>query len=59
MIAMTGFGQARDKRRAFDAGFKAHLIKPATAEAIARVLASVPTRRTENGLGERRRCGVS
>ena len=41
MIAMTGFGQERDRKRAFEAGFQAHLIKPATAEAIARVLANV------------------
>lgn len=59
LIAMTGFGQARDKRRAFDAGFKAHLIKPATADAIARVLASVPPRRSVSQAAERGRCGVS
>ncbi len=44
MIAMTGFGQERDRKRAFEAGFQAHLIKPATAEAIARVLASARRR---------------
>jgi len=44
MIAMTGFGQERDRKRAFEAGFQAHLIKPATAEAIARVLANVRSR---------------
>lgn len=44
MIAMTGFGQERDRKRAFEAGFQAHLIKPATAESIAGVLASVRPR---------------
>ncbi|MGH7175408.1 MAG: ATP-binding protein [Minisyncoccia bacterium] len=28
LIALTGFGQAEDKRRAFDAGFSYHLVKP-------------------------------
>jgi two-component system, sensor histidine kinase len=50
LIAMTGFGQEKDRRRAFEAGFKAHLIKPATADEIANVLARVPSRRSPNAL---------
>lgn len=46
MIAMTGFGQERDRKRAFEAGFQAHLIKPATADAIVRVLSNVRPRRS-------------
>jgi CheY-like chemotaxis protein len=28
IIALTGFGQAQDRRRAQDAGFDAHFVKP-------------------------------
>jgi DNA-binding response OmpR family regulator len=31
---MTGFGQESDKRRALDAGFDVHLVKPASIEAL-------------------------
>jgi CheY-like chemotaxis protein len=29
LIALTGYGQAEDKRKALDAGFNVHLTKPA------------------------------
>jgi signal transduction histidine kinase len=38
LVAMTGFGQAQDRQRAFDAGFNAHLVKPTTQERLLRVL---------------------
>jgi PAS domain S-box-containing protein len=38
IIAMTGWGQEKDRQAAFEAGFDAHLTKPATADAIARLL---------------------
>jgi len=28
LIAITGYGQASDRARAFEAGFDAHLVKP-------------------------------
>jgi CheY-like chemotaxis protein len=28
LVALTGYGQVGDKRRALDAGFDAHLVKP-------------------------------
>jgi two-component system, sensor histidine kinase len=34
LVAMTGFGQRRDRVRALDAGFDAHLVKPATTQAL-------------------------
>ncbi|HVH98425.1 MAG TPA: response regulator [Enhygromyxa sp.] len=34
LIAMTGFGQPRDRERAFAAGFNAYLPKPAKSEAL-------------------------
>lgn len=41
LVAMTGFGQPEDRRRAYDAGFERHLIKPVDADELARVLAEL------------------
>jgi len=41
LIAVTGFGQTEDRRRAFDAGFDAHLVKPVNAERLKRVMADL------------------
>jgi len=38
LIAMTGYGQASDRASAFDAGFDAHIVKPASADKILRAL---------------------
>jgi CheY-like chemotaxis protein len=38
IIALTGRGQAEDKRRAAEAGFNAYLTKPAAVEVIERLL---------------------
>jgi len=38
LIAMTGFGQASDKRRALEAGFDLHIVKPASIEALKQAL---------------------
>ena len=34
LVAMTGYGQPEDRRRASDAGFDLHLTKPVTARAL-------------------------
>ena len=39
LVAMTGFGQDSDRNQALAAGFDVHLCKPASVEAIERVLA--------------------
>jgi two-component system, sensor histidine kinase len=39
LIAMTGFGQESDKRKAFEAGFDQHIVKPASIEALKKALA--------------------
>ena len=39
LVAMTGYGQTRDRERAWEAGFDAHLTKPITGLALRRVLA--------------------
>jgi CheY-like chemotaxis protein len=33
-VAMTGWARESDRRRAFEAGFDRHLIKPVDAEAL-------------------------
>jgi PAS domain S-box-containing protein len=38
LVAVTGWGQSEDRRRAFEAGFDHHLTKPVTPEAIESVL---------------------
>jgi len=38
LVAMTGWGQEKDKRQALEAGFDAHLTKPVDAEELVRVL---------------------
>ena len=46
LVAVTGYGQPEDQRRAFDAGFDAHLVKPVTIDQLNEVLAATcpPTR---------------
>src|SRR5262249_15204910 len=38
LVALTGYGQAKDRQAAFAAGFDEHLVKPATCEQIVRAL---------------------
>jgi len=38
LIAMTGYGQSSDRAAAFEAGFDAHIVKPASADKILRAL---------------------
>ena len=46
LVALTGYGQERDVRRAHDAGFDAHLTKPVEPETLFRLLANITARRT-------------
>jgi PAS domain S-box-containing protein len=39
LVALTGWGQDADKRRAVEAGFDAHLVKPVSLEALEQLLA--------------------
>jgi CheY-like chemotaxis protein len=45
IVALTGWGQAEDRKRAREAGFDHHLVKPADGNALRALLASVPVRR--------------
>ncbi len=42
LIALTGYGQEEDRRRALEAGFDAHLTKPADIDELKRMLAKAP-----------------
>jgi CheY-like chemotaxis protein len=39
LIALTGWGQAEDRRRSAEAGFDAHLVKPVDLDELVRLLA--------------------
>jgi CheY-like chemotaxis protein/two-component sensor histidine kinase len=43
LIAMTGYGQASDRAAAFEAGFDAHIVKPASVDTILRALHGNPS----------------
>ena len=43
LVAVTGYGQADDQRRAADAGFDAHLTKPVDFEDLQELLTALPT----------------
>jgi len=44
LVAMTGFGLEKDRRKALEAGFDAHLVKPVEVGALMTVLANEETR---------------
>ncbi len=46
LIALTGYGQPDDRRRALEAGFDAHLVKPVYMDALTRALFNAPDERT-------------
>ncbi len=41
LIAMTGWGQAEDKKRAMDAGFDAHIVKPVSIDSLLDLFSSI------------------
>jgi CheY-like chemotaxis protein/anti-sigma regulatory factor (Ser/Thr protein kinase) len=45
IVALTGWGQAGDKRQSADAGFDHHLVKPVEPAALERLLAGTPASR--------------
>lgn len=44
LVALTGYGQPEDRRRAAEAGFDAHWVKPVAPEALERMIAELPRR---------------
>ena len=47
LVAVTGWGQDEDRKRAFEAGFDHHLTKPAEFNALARLLQDLERAREE------------
>lgn len=45
LVALTGYGQPEDRRRASEAGFDHHLVKPVDFDAIEKILSAVSGRR--------------
>lgn len=43
LVALTGYGQPDDRRRALAAGFDAHMTKPVTLEELSQMLAAAPS----------------
>ena len=43
LVALTGWGQAKDKARAAEAGFDRYLVKPVGREALQKLLAAAPS----------------
>jgi CheY-like chemotaxis protein len=41
LVALTGWGQAEDRRRSKDAGFNHHLVKPADPVLVTKLLSSL------------------
>jgi CheY-like chemotaxis protein len=44
LVALTGYGQEQDRRRAFDAGFNFHLVKPVSTETLLKLFSGLPER---------------
>jgi CheY-like chemotaxis protein len=43
LVAVTGWGQAEDRRRSLDAGFDQHLVKPPDLETVKQLCTSRPS----------------
>jgi CheY-like chemotaxis protein len=43
LVAVTGYGQDSDRRRAMAAGFQEHLVKPVDYAAITKILTRLPS----------------
>jgi CheY-like chemotaxis protein len=54
LVALTGYGQDSDKRRAKEAGFDYHLVKPVGLEALEDLLASLPISPKEGAADQNR-----
>ena len=46
VIALTGWGQSEDRRRSAEAGLDAHLVKPVDVDALVKMLATLPPKRS-------------
>ena len=51
LVAITGYGQADDRRRALEAGFDAHLTKPVVPDHLVEILATLTRQRAASAAG--------
>jgi DNA-binding response OmpR family regulator len=49
IVALTGYGQERDRQRSREAGFDAHMVKPVEFERLQELLATAPRRAPDDG----------
>ena len=49
LVALTGYGRDEDKRKAIEAGFDDHLVKPLTVETFQKLLGRLEQRRGPSG----------
>ena len=54
LVALTGYGQESNRRRAREAGFDDYLVKPVSLEALQKLLASLPALRAASGTAPER-----
>jgi CheY-like chemotaxis protein len=54
LVAMSGYGQSEDRRKAVEAGFDIHLLKPVDPDRLSAIIAALPPRR----LGQEANGGV-
>jgi CheY-like chemotaxis protein len=47
LVALSGYGQIEDRRRALEAGFDLHIVKPVNPDRLSSVIASLQRRRQE------------
>ena len=47
LIALSGYGQAADRRKALEAGFDNHLVKPVDPNHLSGVIASIQRRQQD------------
>jgi PAS domain S-box-containing protein len=52
LVALTGWGHTRDRRRSQEAGFDEHIVKPASPETLDRVLREMDSRRERTAAQE-------
>src|SRR5215510_7594204 len=45
LVAMSGYGQSEDRRKAAEAGFDMHLLKPVDPDRLSAIIAALPPRR--------------
>jgi len=45
LVALSGYGRSEDRRKALEAGFDVHLLKPVDPERLSTIIAALPLRR--------------